>query len=55
MARPSYYESVPGGLPDIRARVEALQRRFNEESKVGAGGGLGVSRGGGMGARAALH
>jgi len=33
-AHPSFYEAVPGGLPDIRARVEALQRRFNEESKV---------------------
>lgn len=33
-AHPSFYESVPGGLPDIRARVEALQRKFNEESKV---------------------
>jgi dynein heavy chain len=34
-AHPSNYESVPGGLPDIRSRVEALQRKFNEESKVG--------------------
>ncbi len=33
-AHPSFYEAVHGGLPDIRARVEALQRRFNEESKV---------------------
>lgn len=33
-AHPSFYEAVPGGLPDIRARVEALQRRFNEESKA---------------------
>lgn len=33
-AHPSFYESVPGGLPDIRARVEALQQKFNEESKV---------------------
>lgn len=33
-AHPSFYEAVPGGLPDIRARVEALQRKFNEESKV---------------------
>lgn len=33
-AHPSNYESVPGGLKDIRARVEALQKRFNEESKV---------------------
>lgn len=33
-AHPSNYEAVPGGLPEIRARVEALQRRFNEESKV---------------------
>ncbi|MEW5318622.1 MAG: hypothetical protein WDW38_009830 [Sanguina aurantia] len=32
-AHPSNYEAVPGGLPDIRRRVEALQRRFNEESK----------------------
>lgn len=36
-AHPSNYEAVPGGLPDIRRRVEALQRRFNEESKVGSG------------------
>jgi dynein heavy chain len=35
-AHPSFYESVPGGLKDIRGRVEALQRRFNEESKVRA-------------------
>jgi hypothetical protein len=35
-AHPSFYESVPGGLPEVRTRVEALQRRFNEESKVGA-------------------
>lgn len=34
-AHPSNYEAVPGGLQEIRARVEALQRRFNEESKVG--------------------
>lgn len=33
-AHPSHYEAVPGGLVEIRARVEALQRRFNEESKV---------------------
>ena len=33
-AHPSFYESVPGGLTEIRAKVEALQRRFNEESKV---------------------
>jgi hypothetical protein len=33
-AHPSFYESVPGGLAEIRAKVEALQRRFNEESKV---------------------
>uniref|UniRef100_A0A383W453 AAA+ ATPase domain-containing protein n=1 Tax=Tetradesmus obliquus TaxID=3088 RepID=A0A383W453_TETOB len=33
-AHPSNYEAVPGGLPEIRSRVEALQRRFNEESKV---------------------
>ncbi|KAK9841874.1 hypothetical protein WJX81_008571 [Elliptochloris bilobata] len=32
-AHPSFYESVPGGLPDIRKRVEALQRRFNEETR----------------------
>eukprot|EP00882_Tetradesmus_deserticola_P019183 GHRQ01020633.1.p3 GENE.GHRQ01020633.1~~GHRQ01020633.1.p3 ORF type:complete len:106 (-),score=29.23 GHRQ01020633.1:600-917(-) len=31
---PSNYEAVPGGLAEIRSRVEALQRRFNEESKV---------------------
>lgn len=34
-AHPSNYEAVPGGLTEIKARVEALQRRFNEESKVG--------------------
>lgn len=34
-AHPSFYESVHGGLPDIRKRVEGLQRKFNEESKVG--------------------
>lgn len=33
-AHPSNYESVPGGLKDIHGRVEALQKRFNEESKV---------------------
>ena len=33
-AHPSFYESVPNGLPDIRKRVEALQRKFNEESKA---------------------
>ena len=33
-AHPSFYESVPAGLPDIRKRVEALQRKFNEESKA---------------------
>jgi dynein heavy chain len=33
-AHPSNYEAVPGGLPEIRSRVEALQHRFNEESKV---------------------
>ncbi len=33
-AHPSNYESVAGGLKDIKSRVEALQRRFNEESKV---------------------
>jgi hypothetical protein len=33
-AHPSHYEAVPGGLAEIRSRVEALQRRFNEESKV---------------------
>eukprot|EP00198_Chlamydomonas_reinhardtii_P012689 XP_001702026.1 flagellar outer dynein arm heavy chain gamma [Chlamydomonas reinhardtii] len=33
-AHPSFYESVPGGLPEVRARVEGLQRKFNEESKV---------------------
>jgi dynein heavy chain len=33
-AHPSNYEAVPGGLPEIRSFVEALQRRFNEESKV---------------------
>ena len=33
-AHPSFYESIQGGLPDIRKRVEALQRKFNEESKA---------------------
>lgn len=33
-AHPSNYEAVPGGITEIRAKVEALQRRFNEESKV---------------------
>ncbi len=33
-AHPSNYESVAGGLPEIRKIVEGLQRRFNEESKV---------------------
>lgn len=33
-AHPSFYEAVPGGLPDIRARVEALQRKFNEDSRI---------------------
>lgn len=33
-AHPSHYEAVPGGLSEIRGRVEALQRRFNEENKV---------------------
>eukprot|EP00798_Chlamydomonas_sp_ICE-L_P031303 gene31303-6451_t len=33
-AHPSNYESVAGGLKEIRKVVEALQRRFNEESKV---------------------
>ena len=27
-AHPSYYEAVPGGLPDVRKRVEALQVRL---------------------------
>ncbi len=35
-AHPSFYEAVPGGLPEIRKRVEALQRRFNEDSKASA-------------------
>jgi dynein heavy chain len=35
-AHPSNYEAVPGGLAEIRTRVEALQRKFNEESKVGS-------------------
>ncbi|KIZ06068.1 Dynein gamma chain, flagellar outer arm [Monoraphidium neglectum] len=33
-AHPSFYESVPGGLVEVRTRVEALQKRFNEESKI---------------------
>ena len=33
-AHPSYYEAVPKGLPDVRTRVEALQAKFNEESRV---------------------
>jgi hypothetical protein len=37
-AHPSFYESVPGGLLEVRQRVEALQRKFNEESKVRPGG-----------------
>ncbi|KAK9865923.1 hypothetical protein WJX84_001850 [Apatococcus fuscideae] len=32
-AHPSYYEAVPGGLPDIRSRVEKLQVKYNEETK----------------------
>ncbi|GFR42148.1 hypothetical protein Agub_g3000 [Astrephomene gubernaculifera] len=31
---PSFYEAVKGGLPEVRLRVEGLQRKFNEESKV---------------------
>jgi hypothetical protein len=33
-AHPSFYESVPGGLKEVKQRIEALQRKFNEESKV---------------------
>eukprot|EP00967_Tisochrysis_lutea_P017294 scaffold19588_cov18-Tisochrysis_lutea.AAC.4 len=33
-AHPSFYESVPGGMTQVRSHVEALQRKFNEESKV---------------------
>jgi dynein heavy chain, axonemal len=33
-AHPSFYEAVHGGLPDIRKRVEALQVKFNEESRI---------------------
>lgn len=33
-AHPSNYEAVPGGLAEIHTRVEALQRKFNEDSKV---------------------
>lgn len=33
-AHPSFYESVPYGLPDIKKRLEALQAKFNEESRV---------------------
>ncbi|KAK9794950.1 hypothetical protein WJX73_010224 [Symbiochloris irregularis] len=32
---PSYYEAVPGGMPDVKSRVEAIQKRFVE----GKGGG----------------
>mmetsp|Transcript_5388 Transcript_5388/g.12712 ORF Transcript_5388/g.12712 Transcript_5388/m.12712 type:complete len:4322 (-) Transcript_5388:507-13472(-) len=33
-AHPSFYESVPGGMTQVRSHVEALQRKFNEESKL---------------------
>ena len=33
-AHPSFYEAVSGGLDEVRKRVEMMQRRFNEESKV---------------------
>lgn len=33
-SRPSCYEAVPGGLVEIKNRVEAFQQKFNEESKV---------------------
>lgn len=33
-AHPSFYESVTDGLPAIREKVEFLQRKFNEDSKV---------------------
>jgi len=39
-AHPSFYEAVPGGLAEVRQRVEALQRRFNEESKARGGFGF---------------
>lgn len=33
-AHPSFYEAIPKGLPEVRTRVEALQAKFNEESRV---------------------
>lgn len=33
-AHPSFYEAVTGGLPEIREKVETLQRKFNEDNKV---------------------
>ena len=33
-AHPSFYEAVPGGLAEIKERIEGFQQRFNEESKV---------------------
>jgi dynein heavy chain, axonemal len=33
-AHPSYYEAVPKGLSEVRVRVEGLQAKFNEESRV---------------------
>lgn len=33
-AHPSYYESVPGGLTQVKAKIEELQKKFNEDSKV---------------------
>ena len=32
-AHPSFYESVVGGLPKLKETVEALQAKFNEESR----------------------
>ena len=33
-AHPSFYEAIPGGLTEIKTRVEDFQQKFNEESKV---------------------
>jgi len=33
-ARPSCYESVPGGMEEVRRRVEAFMQQFNEGSRA---------------------
>ncbi|PSC73956.1 flagellar outer dynein arm heavy chain gamma [Micractinium conductrix] len=33
-ARPSCYESVPGGMDEVRRRVEEFMSKFNEESRT---------------------